>query len=412
MFIMRSKRSQANPHIRVSRAFLACCLLSFSAANSAQNPQQKTNECQSPGVAGPLLHLAIDAARTDQARCAEWYFLQASQANPTDWSIRHNHAIFRLKRGDRPGAKRILRELAGVPASGAGPVTTLAVLEYEDKELDAAAAHLRMATNRDPASSAAWTTLGALELDRKNYLEAVRCFRQGARLEPNNAQAWLNLGIALAEAGDLTAAADAFFRAYRVAPAEATTNYNYGRALVGLRKFAEAQPFLKTAIDGAPSSGHAHYLLGICRRELGDAAGALHSIEQAIQLDPNSGRYRYELAVALWDLNKESQAVVQWKEALRLDPGLEEATYRLSRALASTDPDAARRFAALFEQRRNEKAVRNQVEQLERMADLALRAGAASDARSHLQRAIEVCGGCPARDRLRDRLAGHATPAR
>jgi tetratricopeptide (TPR) repeat protein len=159
-------------------------------------------------------HLAIRAARDAvelDGSAESWVVLGSLKAD-----------------GDPDGAKRCFaKALTEDPDSATAHYRMGLALEKE-RDLAAAAAHLKAATTAAPEFSAAWEKLAMVQVARGRINDAVWCFEKVVALDPKRSAAHSNLGLAYAKQGEPRKAFASYGEALRLDPRNPSAHYNKG----------------------------------------------------------------------------------------------------------------------------------------------------------------------------------------
>jgi Flp pilus assembly protein TadD len=163
---------------------------------------------------------------------------------------------------------------------------------------------------------------------------------------------------------------------------------------VDLRRYAEAKPELEQACQLAPKYPVPSYLLGLAETRLDQPQEAIAAFHRLLALDPKNPDAYFLLGQNLKRLDNITDAVSAWKKAVELDQGQTEALYNLSRALAKTDPAAAKGYRDQFAVVQRQKQLTSEAETLANFALASANRGDYATAVSQLREAIHKCGGC------------------
>ena len=120
-----------------------------------------------------------------------------------------------------------------------------------------------------------------------------------------------------------------------------------------------------------------------------------------IELQPDNSDALYMLGQNLSKMGRSGEAVARWKQALNINPEHAEALYNLRRALAQSDPAAARQYQARFTALEEKRQI---VDRAETLGNFALASAAAAhdwqQAVAQLKEALNLCGYCRSRGDL------------
>ncbi|MCU1273007.1 MAG: hypothetical protein JWO48_438 [Bryobacterales bacterium] len=309
-----------------------------------------------------------------------------------------------LKAQSPVDAELLFRRAAEADPSCANARVNLGLSLAAQGRLSEAESETRTALRIAPNSPLALAALGKIlnRLGRKQ--ESINVFEQATAVDNNSEEAWQNLGIALADIGERERARRAFSRAVRVAPKSARAHSNLGRTLLELLRYAEARTELDTARELDPQNLNALSLLTLAEKGMGHHKRTAVLATQWVAQDPGSAEGHFVLGQAELNLGNRDAGIADLKRATELDENHAEALYALSRAIADSDPEAARGYAERV------KALKRRIQESDRLTMLrsqAVASAAAGDwpgAIAQFRDALDLCGNCTMRTDLEKSL--------
>jgi len=159
-----------------------------------------------------------------------------------------------LERDDRAGARRALEEAVKLAPRAAGLVTTLAQLEEQAGDYDAAIEHYRLAIDAQPSNVVALNNLAfALAVRRGAAAEALPFAKRAASLAPRAGTVLDTLGWIEHLTGNDAAAANELNKAVQLAPGEAEIRLHAAIVYAAIEKGERAEKELKEALLLDPS---------------------------------------------------------------------------------------------------------------------------------------------------------------
>jgi protein O-mannosyl-transferase len=173
----------------------------------------------------------------------------------------------------------------------------LALVQYRQGNLEAAAAHYAEALRLNPGDFVVYNNLGVvLQHQGKLELAAAR-YTDALRLDPNYLDAHFNLGIVLSRQGKFEAAAGHYAHTLRLNPGFADAHHNLGVDFFRQGKLAEAEAHYAEALRLNPGRVDTHTNLGVVLSRRGKLDQAAAHYAQALRLNPGYDDARKNLEV-------------------------------------------------------------------------------------------------------------------
>lgn len=122
-------------------------------------------------------------------------FQRALKVNPDYTEARYNLALTLWRLGKRPQARKEYETILAVNPNLADPHHDLAIMDFEDGDMDGAIANARAAVERDASFANAWLTLGNAYAEKGKFGEAKDAFTSCLEADPENAACRNNVAI-------------------------------------------------------------------------------------------------------------------------------------------------------------------------------------------------------------------------
>lgn len=147
------------------------------------------------------------------------------------------------------------------------------------------------ATERAPASAAAWYGLGDAQRFAGRMDAAMGSYQRSIELDAGHHDARVNLGIARAELGDVGGARDAWKEALRRQPSNCKAHNNLGFLALSRQEYDEALTEFRSTLAWCPEDVRAHYGLGnLYYGPRRDAERARLHYEAVLRIEPTFSR--------------------------------------------------------------------------------------------------------------------------
>ncbi len=239
----------------------------------------------------------------------------------------------------------------------------------------AAALFLAFLLQSDPAAE------GRKALEANNPALAEQLYRKALEADSNDWPSRFHLGLSLSLQNKDAEAAEAYRKVLQDKPGLYEAELNLGMVLVRQKQPAEAIKVLEPAAAKKPKEYRPAYYLGEAHAALGDFSKAEAAYRVAVEADAKAAEASIGLARALVKLNRLSDADAYYRQAVQADPEFKRALLEL---------------AGLYEQaKQSEKAISiyrefpGDVAARERLGELLLEGGQASDAAGELEKAFQ-----------------------
>jgi protein O-GlcNAc transferase len=265
--------------------------------------------------------------------------MTASQFNVSDamaQAIKH-HAESRLK-----DAERCYRQIIAERADYADAWNGLAVLKWQQGNLDEALEHAATASRHSPNVWRYHQTRGLIASAMLNPIEAAGAFEQACTLSPDSPEAWSGLAQAMQALQRLDHALTAYQRAQSLGPLTSAVANNFGVALTTARRFAEAVTILRQGLALAPRSAELWYNLGNALSGLGSSAEAITAFRESLKVDARNVQALLNLGNVLRARRELNAAIECYDQALAIDADNHDGYNNLGTALWTAGrPDEA-----------------------------------------------------------------------
>jgi tetratricopeptide (TPR) repeat protein len=222
---------------------------------------------------------------------------------------------------------------------------------------------------------------GIQALDQKQYQSAVDNLLKAVESEPQDYTVRFNLALAYSLLGKDSEAVSEYKKVLELKPDLYQANLNLGITFVRSNQPAQAIPYLTNAVAQKPGEFRPNYNLASALLAARDWAKAEQAFSTTLELDPKSPDAELGLAQALAKQNKLADATPHFKKAAELNPKYNDALLELAGLYEAQNQSAE--AIAIYQQFPDNPGAQ------ERLGELQLKAGQASDAISHLQAAIE-----------------------
>jgi tetratricopeptide (TPR) repeat protein len=222
---------------------------------------------------------------------------------------------------------------------------------------------------------------GMKALDEKRYQAAVEDFTSAITAEPNDFTAHFNLALALSLLNRDTEAISEYQRTLQLKPDLYQADLNLGILLLRQKRGAEAVPYLTSAAGQKPNEFRPNYYLGEALLADGQAQQAEPHYKAALVADPKSAAAELGFAHALVSGKRLDEAKPHFQKAAELDARYRNDLLELA-SLYEANKQSAEAIS-LYQQFPDDPGAQ------ERVGELLVAAGKASDAIAHLQAAVE-----------------------
>ncbi len=247
-------------------------------------------------------------------------FRQSINGNPNDALAYSNMGLALMDKGKLPEAAIALEQAINLmdaratlkPApQNAKPqgftvlgiaLNNLAIVRYQQGQLDAALAAANRSIKSAAAYPDAWVTRGVILQNQGKLDEAIVSFRQAEVLNPKMATMSQNLGQALQKKGQLDEALKVLQQGAINHPDDPDLLAAYANALSQKGRLPEAVAAFKASLAIRPDSADALYGVGNDQHFLGNFPEALTALQQSHALVPTDINTTLSLAALLSDM--------------------------------------------------------------------------------------------------------------
>lgn len=222
---------------------------------------------------------------------------------------------------------------------------------------------------------------GTKALDQKQYQSAVDNFLKAVEADPQDYTLRFNLALAYSLLGKDTEAIGHYKKVLELKPDLYQADLNLGISLVRAKQAAEAVPYLNAAVAQKPKEYRPNFYLASALLAINEFAKAEPLFNTALELNPKSPDAELGLAQTLAKQNRLAEAAPHFKKAAELNPSYNDGLLELAALYeAQNQPTEA---IALYQQFPDNPGAQ------ERLGELLLKSGQASEAISHFEAAIE-----------------------
>lgn len=322
---------------------LAALLLDTEPARAAELLQQILDAQQNDPVA--LAGLGLAARAQDRPVDAEGHFRRALSIAP-GYALAHRELAAVLAAQGREEDARSHRERGQTEEPFLPPQdplertvlrigwelnTVLAdAAEYgRTGNLDAAEKALEIARDVDPDGVHVRNGLALLKFERKQYESAAADFRALAEENPDFLAAKANLALALAALGQFEEAERLLVVVLDQAPADGPALDRYAKLMATQNRKGEALERIRRAREAQPEDPQTQLSAGLLLRGMGELDEAAVAIGKAVALEPISATAHFELGAVRRAQGDVTRAKDSWTTAIRLVPSFARARMAL-----------------------------------------------------------------------------------
>jgi tetratricopeptide (TPR) repeat protein len=189
------------------------------------------------------------------------------------------------KRGDLPGAVKVLEGMLAKGPEDADVYAVMSVVQLDAGDVKGAEQSVRKALEIEPNDTSLLITLSSVQDRAKQYAESEASLRKVLETDPDNATALNNLGYFLTERNTrLDEALSLIQRAVNIDPTNGSFLDSLGWLYFQMGKLDEARRYLEQAATYEHRSATIREHLGDLYSKLGDAAKARQHYEMALRL--------------------------------------------------------------------------------------------------------------------------------
>jgi tetratricopeptide (TPR) repeat protein len=237
----------------------------------------------------------------------------------------------------------LLTDSAGASGgSTAGEALAESYYQQSRRNLDAALAAAKRATELAPASGFAWTRLAELQFSFGRTKAALAALEQGLKLAPRNAQAHALRGYLLSAQNKIDAAQASFQEAVRLDGGLGNAWLGLGLTKIKQGRLAEGRADLQTAVTVEPTRSF-HYSYHAKALSLANQNGlAQKDLDLAKQIDPKDPTPWLYSAIEAQQENRYNAAIHDLQQSVELNDNR-----RVYRSQFLLDQDGAVRSANL-----------------------------------------------------------------
>ncbi|MDX8412231.1 MAG: tetratricopeptide repeat protein [Mariprofundaceae bacterium] len=275
---------------------------------------EKTHQHSEVVTALGLLHYQ----QQDYARAAV-YFRQALDKKPND-SLRFYLAVS-LENTDQPNeAEKLYAAIDTSSKDYASAQLRLAVLEFENDQVDQAAKRLKQLLSQQHGLIDAHIMLASIRLRQKNYALLIKESEPALALEPMATRLLFHRAIAFENMKQFDSLESSLYRLLVIEPenAEALNFLGYSLADRNVR-LDEAERLIRTALEHSASSGYYLDSLGWVLYRQGKFEQALEIQRRAVAVIADDPIMHEHLGDMLWRSGRPDQARQAWQQAIDLE---------------------------------------------------------------------------------------------
>jgi tetratricopeptide (TPR) repeat protein len=264
-----------------------------------------------------LLGLAQIWADREQPDSAYVYYRAAVDRNPQSVELQKRYLFFLLQHDRHDEALALARSLVARTPGDPEVLYRLAILEYGDRRLDSAEAHLTRLVTDFGDDALARLVLGRIALDLGDSVKAEAQYLQSLSVADTLVEAYLALGALYSEQRQFELAIELFRKGLAVLPEQQGLLFGLGAAQERAGKFDSAVATFETLLgrypDFAPALNYLGYMWADDGVRLEEARGL---IEAALKIDPENGAYLDSHAWVLFRLGKTREAAAKMRQAI------------------------------------------------------------------------------------------------
>ena len=209
--------------------------------------------------------------------------------------------------GRLPAARALLSPLLSSSQEHVDALQVLGLIAQQERDLDAALAHLLQAARLAPARADVQANAGNLLRSLERRDEALAFLQQAIRLAPEQALIHINLGLLHQDRQELQAAEASFRRALALQPGLAAAHQNLGHLLLQ-SDLPQARVHLIRALQLSPGLHPAFKDLCVALIGMGEPAPVLDLCSARLRKVPGDQDALATLAIALRELGRDAEA--------------------------------------------------------------------------------------------------------
>jgi tetratricopeptide (TPR) repeat protein len=257
---------------------------------------------------------------------------EKARVEPFFAPVLYAEGFARLQRGDYNGAIAQFGEAAARDPLGASPVESTeamgqAATSIRSGSIDAAARHLKVAIELEPARAEAHRMLGSVYLADQQEDEAIDELRTAVRLSPGDERAHLALANAFVLTGRYPEAEQSLRQIIAVLPASGRARYALGRLYQRQGDYDKALREFETAITFHPLLGlnGIYQSMGAMNAARQNFDAAIDAYSSRVEVHPNDPDAHQDLGDTYLRLGLHDEALAEWAMTLMLATGRADA---------------------------------------------------------------------------------------
>ncbi|MCA9407525.1 MAG: tetratricopeptide repeat protein [Candidatus Omnitrophica bacterium] len=194
----------------------------------------------------------------------------------------------------------------------------LAVLFYQNGELDRAMSAYQMALEIDRSHTGSLYNLGNIYKDMQRYNEAVNYYKQILKIDPGFSNAYLNLGVIYLRQNNEKSAEENFLKAVEVDDQNARAYFNLASMADVQARYHDAIALYQKVNELDPQNADAYYNLGNIFVKTGKRKESINAYLNAVKIDQNYLDAWINLSIMSFEIKDFSKAVEYLDEAVFL----------------------------------------------------------------------------------------------
>jgi Flp pilus assembly protein TadD len=353
---------------RVSFAFLAFLVSSFSVTGQTSNPQQRLEQAAAlirdnkipeaeqqlngilktaPNDAVALNLMGTIRAQQGRLNEAEGLMTRAARIDPAFVAVHMNLAFLYLLRNAPEKTISELKEVVKLEPENIEANYKLARLLLSRGQTDDAIGVIEKVKSTSPAGPVFVTLLGDAYFKKGDLNRAEEKYLQALAVQQGNVEAVLGLARVAQNRGDAKNTLAYLARARELAANSPELLYKIGMAALGLKIYDEAQGALEQAVRFKPNDASYLTALGAAWLKKADLLTSEQNFRRAIELQPDNPQTQLYLGYVLYKQKKFSEARVYLEKSAKTESSIPEPFYYLG--LIAQEENEDERAVALLE---------------------------------------------------------------
>lgn len=276
---------------------------------------------------GAYFGLAEASSELDKDAEALAAYQQAIKLNPNLEEAHYNLGVLQYEQKQYDAALKSLKQAGAIGKPGADEYFYLGATYRKLNRLPEAETNLREALKFNRYNGEAYLELGSLRYNNEKYDEALIEYRKAAEAMPNNPTAWMYIGDTLGRLGRGSERLEPYQKSLQLKP-ELRNDVNFSVAMsaaqMGKGNYKESLEWSTAAAKMDPKNFFAQLLMGtaLIQTPTLNAPAAVEALNKAAALDPNDKNVFITLGLAYVVNNPPNfkQAAEAYTKAAALNP--------------------------------------------------------------------------------------------